>query len=443
MPTTKNIPPISTYQRTTRRVLNRRGVLWLGQTCNLRCQFCYFADRIVSKDHPEHAFMTLEKAKKICLTLVNYYGNNAIDIQGGEPTIYQPIYELVSYCREIGLLPTLITNGLVLANIEKCLKFKEAGIRDFLFSVHGLGETYDQIVGNIPGASERQMQALDNCLKLDIPVRFNCVLSKAIIPQLLDIAEVAVQHKVRVVNFIAFNCFEDQQLDGKRTDENVPKYSDVLDPLQRAMDLLEDADIECNVRYYPICLFAERHRKSVYSFQQLPYDLHEWDYASWSWTGMQPQKMREGDLSSVFSLEYATYGRYKIDDRLKFLKNPIEKHLARFPSLIPKVAGLYRAFSRMILGFSKLNGDTTEDIEKVYQDNGRLRAQKQFYFSFSKTCRSCSLLAICGGFHSDYAGIYGMDEARPITDLVRISDPKYFIQHQPKVVEMEDYSWAL
>jgi MoaA/NifB/PqqE/SkfB family radical SAM enzyme len=387
--------------------------------------------------------MTIDKAKKICSTLVDYYGNNAIDIQGGEPTIYQPIYELVRYCRDIGLLPTLITNGIALAKMEKCLKFQEAGVRDFLFSVHGLGDTYDQIVGNIPGASERQMQALGNCLKLEIPVRFNCVLSKNIIPQLTDIAKLSVQNNVRVVNFIAFNCFEDQRLDGKRTDTNVPKYSEMIDPLHRAMDVLEDGDIECNVRYYPICLFADRHRKSIYSFQQLPYDLHEWDYASWSWTGMQPQKMKKGGLSPAFSLEYATYGRYQLDDKLKFLKNPVEKYLARFPVVIPKFAGIYRAFSRAIIGISKLNDGAGKEVENVYQDNGRLRAQKQSYFSFGEKCRACSLIDICGGFHSDYAKIFGTDEAEPITHLPRVTDPKYFIQHQDKVVEREDYAWAL
>ena len=32
--------------KTKKRVLARRGVLWLGQTCNLRCYFCYFVNRI-------------------------------------------------------------------------------------------------------------------------------------------------------------------------------------------------------------------------------------------------------------------------------------------------------------------------------------------------------------------------------------------------------------
>ena len=86
--------------------------MWLGQTCNIRCHFCYFLDRINATDHPEHPFMTIDKAKQICSTLVDFYGNNAIDIQGGEPTLYRHINELVEHCRKIGLLPTLITNAI-------------------------------------------------------------------------------------------------------------------------------------------------------------------------------------------------------------------------------------------------------------------------------------------------------------------------------------------
>ena len=51
------------YALTNYRALCRRGVLWIGQTCNLRCHFCYFLDKIETNSHPEHPFMELEKAK--------------------------------------------------------------------------------------------------------------------------------------------------------------------------------------------------------------------------------------------------------------------------------------------------------------------------------------------------------------------------------------------
>src|SRR5262249_32659013 len=148
--------PKPVYAVSAARKITRRGILWLGQTCNLRCHFCYFLDRIQDEQHPEHAFMRLEKAQAICRALVDVYGNNSIDSQGGEPTLYPDICELVAYCAEIGLSPTIITNAQALASRPKTGELRRAGLRDFLVSVQGLGEVYDEIVGQ-QGAHVRQM----------------------------------------------------------------------------------------------------------------------------------------------------------------------------------------------------------------------------------------------------------------------------------------------
>src|SRR5262249_40154937 len=129
--------PRDGYFKTRDKLLTRRGVMWLGQTCNIRCHFCYFLDRIEQKDQPEHPFLDVEKAKKICHDLRYKYGNTSIDIQGGEPTIWRHIDALVAYCHEIGLYPTLITNAIALAKRQKCEDLKQAGIRDLLISIQG------------------------------------------------------------------------------------------------------------------------------------------------------------------------------------------------------------------------------------------------------------------------------------------------------------------
>ena len=222
------------YIPTASRKLTQRGILWLGLTCNLRCHFCYFLDRIENPAHPEHAFMSLEKARDICRTLVDYYGNNSIDIQGGEPTLYPAIYELVEYCADIGLSPTLITNAVRLSIRDDVVRFKQAGIRDFLISVQGLGEAYDQLVGR-EGASVRQMKALRNLQHVGVPFRFNTVLSKVALPQLMDISKLAASTGAGVVNFLGFNPFNDQQT-GKRGTENVPSYDELREPLEAAIE---------------------------------------------------------------------------------------------------------------------------------------------------------------------------------------------------------------
>jgi len=200
--------PLGGYllKKTQKRVLTRRGVIWLGQTCNQRCYFCYFAHRITNLEHPEHAFMDLDKAKAICRTLRETYGNTAIDIQGGEPTIHPEIFQLVRYCHDIGLYPTLITNGLVLGRPGVMEKYRDAGIRDFLVSLHGIGPIHDEVVGHA-GAYGKIVAAIERMREVGVPFRFNCTMSKPVVAVIPEIARKAIEYGAYAVNYIAFNPF--------------------------------------------------------------------------------------------------------------------------------------------------------------------------------------------------------------------------------------------
>ena len=421
-----NVPEYR-YEKTRKRVLSRRGVLWLGQTCNLRCYFCYFLNRIDDASHPEHPFMTLEKAKEICHTLRYFYGDTAIDIQGGEPTIHPEIYELIAYCHEIGLYPTLITNGLALANIDKLAKFKEAGVRDFLVSLHGIDEIHDEVVCR-KGAYVKIIQAIENMCELKVPFRFNCTMSKPVVPLLPEIAQKAIDYGANAVNFIAFNPFEDQET-GIRTHDNVPAYSDIKKSLGIAMEMLEEAGIECNVRYLPLCMAEERHRKNFYNFQQLPYDHHEWNYESWMWTGMQPQRMKPSELNRPYKLGRIARRLYRAD----------ASALIEIESDRPLKTKLFYLGQQVIARV----GSMVRGRAYWYRREAKLRAVQDLQYEHHEKCQQCALRNICDGFHGDYAKFYGTDEATPVTEGSVIEDPLYYIQDQDKIVEEEDKAWAL
>lgn len=415
------------YTKTKKRVLSKRGVLWLGQTCNLRCYFCYFLNRIDDAHHPEHPFMTIEKSKEICHTLRHFYGNTAIDIQGGEPTIYPHILELVSYCKEIGLHPTLITNGLVLAKIDKLKEITDAGVRDYLVSLHGIGQIHDDVVCR-KGAYEKITRAIENMVELNIPFRFNCTMSKPVVPILPEIARKAVDYGANAVNFIAFNPFEDQET-GIRTHGNVARYKEIRVPLTEAMDILEEAGIECNVRYLPLCMAEERHRKNFYNLQQLSYDHHEWDYASWMWTGAQPQRMKGGKLNKPYKLGRLARRLHRSDPHV--LIENVEQRPVR-SKLFYAMQGIIADIGDMLLG-----------KPYWYHREGRLRASMDLLYDHNEKCQTCSLRNICDGFHGDYAEFYGSEEAEPITNIPRVDDPLYYIKDQEKIAEEEDKAWAL
>ena len=550
------------YALTNYRALCRRGVLWIGQTCNLRCHFCYFLDKIMDRNHPEHDFFELDKLKAMCKTLVDVYGNNSVDIQGGEPTIYRHITDLIRYCNEIGLKPTLITNGQVLANPEKCRQLKEAGVYDLLISVHGLGQRYDKIVV-VNGAAAKLQKAIDNVAAAGIPFRFNCVLCTDALPDLMGVAKLAVAKGARAVNYIAFNPFIDQACGGKRSAENVPRYSDVVDYLLPVLDYLDAHGVEVNVRYLPSACSREV-PKFVQNFQQIVYDLHEWESAGEAWSGAEPQRqtlaplsepdrllpshrgaaaelLQEGAASAAGRqrwgasvaatldalearvrrsgpLSVSLYGSAAVGNAIREARGvaagaaagghvqgvhllgavPHRRNAGR-----PAVADAGHALGEpvdVVLNTSESSRGAITEVLKGHGPRGvhdrsvrparqgadrrRWRresdspipgragyeylpylpelgpmpdasvleqAYKEFRVIMPKTmhpyakgeeCAKCSLRGICDGFHRDYAEIFGFAEAVSQQGAA-VTHPCHYAQDQLKVVEEQEYDWAL
>jgi MoaA/NifB/PqqE/SkfB family radical SAM enzyme len=414
-------------KKTKKRTLSRRGVMWLGQTCNARCYFCYFINRIEDKEHPEHPFMSLEKSKHICNVMRYFYGNTSVDIQGGEPTIFPGILDLVRHCHDIGLYPTLITNGLTLYKAGKLEAFRDAGLRDWLVSLHGIGEAHDDVV-RVKGGFGKISRSIARMQELGIPFRYNCTMSKPVVDVLPDVARNAIEHGALAVNFIAFNPFGDQQT-GQRTATNVAQYTEIKPKLTEALDLLEEAGIEANVRYLPLCMGEPRHRKNFFNYKQLSYDHHEWDYGAWLWTMMQTQMMKGGWTTKPMHVGYRAHDIYRRN--AQEFREHCEKH--------PLKMGLKFQMQRLMGRLQVLR----HGKETLYEREAELRAHDDCAYAYHEACKSCHARHICDGFHGDYAGFFGTSEAQPITDIPETRDIHYYTKHQEKWVEPEDESWAL
>lgn len=256
------------------RHFTRRGVLWVGLRCDVRCKFCY--DERMSSS--AKVWIDVEDAVRSLDKFRRYYRNTAVDFMGGEPTLHPRMLDIVAHARSIGLLPTVITHGMHLADIERAAAYWDAGIHDFLVSIHGVGDTVRAIHGRGSGNADRQLQALDNLRRLAIPFRFNVTMIRDNIAQLPAIAELAAVTGARVVNFLTFNPYFEWAADSEI--EFQARHSEVAPLLGVAIDICTAAGVEANVRYMPPCQLRGR-EAHVYTGYQLPYDAHEWDYNSW------------------------------------------------------------------------------------------------------------------------------------------------------------------
>lgn len=330
----------------------RRGVLWVGLRCDVRCKFCY-DERISAADKVWLPYADVTAALD---KFRSFYDNDAVDFMGGEPTLHPRILDIVKYSAKIGLRPTVITHGLHLSEMERVRQYAEAGIYDFLISLHAIGDLAAQLHGRDRDNFSRQRQALRNLQELGIPFRFNCVLIRDNLTHLVPIAELAGETGARVVNFLTFNPYFEWAGDGEI--EFQARHSDIVPYLERALDRCSELGIEANVRYMPICLLPGREHH-VHTGYQLPYDPHEWDYNSWYDMG---------------------------------------------------AAG-------------------TQSVDWYYEASGRQRARHNYVHV--PACQSCAAKTICDGFHKQYVGRWGGDEAAPFSGPA-ITDPRHFISHQMK-----------
>ncbi|MCH7910075.1 MAG: hypothetical protein IIB38_10710, partial [Candidatus Hydrogenedentes bacterium] len=178
----------------------------------------------------------------------------------------------------------------------------------------------------------------------------------------------------------------------------------------------------------PICFAEERHRKNFYNFQQLPYDHHEWDYQSWMWTGLQPQRMKDGGLVPPFRI------------------GPLARTCVhRYPGISRRYAE-HPLLGRMGMATQRTLAKTAQWLNgkpKLYRDEAIVRAAQDASYLHVSACEGCTAKDICDGFHGDYVTLFGAEEANPIEGAQRIADPLHYARHQEKLVEPEDRSWAL
>jgi len=264
------------YSRPIYRPHNKptgRGWLFLGENggpCDKACKFCYYAYQ------PDLVFFDLDTIMMIINRFRWVYGLDACDISGGEPTIYPQLPKVVEHCANIGLRPTIITHGQNCTE-KKVKAIEDAGLDDWLISLHGLKDNHDAAVvnrrGDGSGGFERLVAGLSHMKR---PKRFNSTLQVHNYDILPKMAQWLADHQEPTCwNMIQFNPFN--AWSGKDViDFQVPMAK--LGPvIGEAVEIAEAAGFEVNVRYFPFCVAAKYgFAKNCINYYQTQFDPWEW-----------------------------------------------------------------------------------------------------------------------------------------------------------------------
>jgi MoaA/NifB/PqqE/SkfB family radical SAM enzyme len=241
-----------------------------GGPCDNACRFCYYAYQ------DDLVFYTLDTILMIANRFRHVYELDACDISGGEPTIFPRLVEIVEHCANIGLRPTIITHGQN-STQKRVRAIEDAGLDDWLISLHGLAKDHDTAVldrhGRGEGGWERTIEGLGHMRR---PVRYNTTLQDFNYRGLPELARWLADHQPPTAwNMIQFNPFHAWNA-REVIDFQVP-MSALAPMVAEATQIAEAAGWEVNVRYFPFCVAARfGFERNCINYYQTQYDPWEW-----------------------------------------------------------------------------------------------------------------------------------------------------------------------
>jgi len=165
--------------------------------CNLRCKHCY--ENVGGKKRSE---LSTDEAKQVLETLsrIADIGLPALSFSGGEPIARRDLFELASYAKKCIGYVSIASNGTLITK-DNAKRIKDAGVDYVEISVDGATpETHNDFRG-VPGAFERAMKGIKNCVEEGVDTCIATVLHRDNMAELDKIIGLTKQLGVRFIHF--------------------------------------------------------------------------------------------------------------------------------------------------------------------------------------------------------------------------------------------------
>ncbi|MFA6285191.1 MAG: radical SAM protein, partial [Parcubacteria group bacterium] len=209
--------------------------------CNLKCIFCA---------RPGGNF---EDSKEEIIKIINDQ-KNTIAFEGGEPTLCPDLLEWISLAKKGGTREIiLVTNGILLYNLEYCRKLVEKGIT--LFNINlptHIEKLHDSLTG-VKGALKPKLQAIRNLISLEqgAKTRLTFVITSKNYKTLPEYVKF-VKKNFPEIFYIALNFIKITGRVEKRKDL-VPRLRDIAPYLEKTLEYCRKNKIRILSDGLPLC----------------------------------------------------------------------------------------------------------------------------------------------------------------------------------------------
>ena len=211
--------------------------LKVGYSCNDACVHCVVDDfRDVLRHTRRRQDKTTEDLKAE-ITDGRTRGDELV-VTGGEPTIRRDLVELLRHARELGFRILIQSNGRGFADPELARQVNELGEISYCIALHGPEARIHDAVTCRPGSFDETVRGIRNLVAVGGTVYSKVVLSRTNYEVLPETCRSLVELGVSHVS-IAFPHALGRAR--KLWDEVVPRYTEVVPYVHRALDLLRAA----------------------------------------------------------------------------------------------------------------------------------------------------------------------------------------------------------
>lgn len=259
------------------------GYIQVVRRCNQQCRFC--SNPANDRDLP------VGKAKK----LIDRYAKKKYDgiiLTGGEPTLYEPLAELISYASDKGLACRIITNGQRTMDSAYLNSLLRAGLKHIHVSIHSHRKSVQSFLTGNPDSLKNILRSLILLRSID---DLGVDINQTICAQNADHVDETVRWLCE--RFPYLHHFSWTYLDTllDRVDKHpevVPSLAQSERSLLAAMRYLEGSERTFRIEKLPLCYMGEfghcstetraivkkEERTIDFLDERKPYREHKWHY---------------------------------------------------------------------------------------------------------------------------------------------------------------------